>query len=233
MYYYQRAWELYQDRRWEAARILLKEGLSKVEGTAESHHLLGVVLYNQGRFRASLKELKKACEIKRCPEYLLNTSIVLNKLGFYEEGQQVYDKAVCIQNRSVEKNWKEEMAEKHFLLAKSYAQKKHFKHALAEHTKSLSFNPSNKQVYLEVVKSLWELHQRDVAFKILRRFINRYPNYIPARLLLAEWYFETQQMPLAVSEWESVLYQDPSNEEASKALMCVQQLELKDMERLE
>lgn len=224
MNYYDKAQQLYQKSQWSAARIILQNGILKFGTEPRVHHLLGLVLYHQGYFKAAVKQLKKAAALQKNPEYFLNLSIVLNELGFYKEGEEAYYQAMKLQQQSIEQNWKTHIADQHLNLAQAYLDKKYFKAALKSYTQALQFKSRDPKVYIGLAKTLWQMDQKEEAWKVLKYFIQMEPTFIAARLLLAEWYFETQQIPQAVNEWETILYQDPKNEEAKKALINIQQI---------
>ena len=224
MNYYYKAQQLYQKDQWGAARIILQNGILKSDAEPRVYHLLGLVLYHQGYFKAAVKQLKKAAALQKNPEYFLNLSIVLNELGFYKEGKEAYYQATKLQQQSVEQNWKVHIADQHLNLAQAYLDKKYFKPALRSYTQALQFKPQDPKVYMGLANTLWQMGQKEEGWKVLKYFIQIEPTFIAARLLSAEWYFEIQQIPQAVNEWESVLYQDPKNEEATQALMNIQQI---------
>lgn len=219
-----RALQLLKKRQYSAAQKILQKGLLEVEKSAKAYHLLGLALYHQGFFQAALNQLQKACVMEGSePEYLLNLSIVLNELGRYQEGKKAYDKALHLKHQSREQNWKEEISQKHRQTAETYLKKNQLKPALAEYIKGSKFHP-NPEVQLQIACLLWRLNQKQSAEKYLNNFIRLHPKNIKARLLLAEWYFENKQIPQAVNEWESILKQEPQNQEAMSCLLKVQTL---------
>ena len=225
MSYYHKAKLLYQQNKWQAARIILQNGMSELDAKPHAYHLLGLILYHQGYFKAALKQLKKACTREKNPEYFLNLSIVFNELGFYKEGDSAYYQASKLQQQSMEQNWKQHIADQHLCLAETYLDKRYFKNALKCYEQALNFKPQDPKIYIGMAKTLWQMSKKKEAWEVLKYFIQIDPKSIPARLLLADWYFETQQIPQAINEWESILYQDPKNEKARQALMNIQKMD--------
>ena len=221
--YCAKAKELLKKRQFRAAQAILQKGLLEVEKKASAYHLLGLAFYHQGLFQLGIQELKKAVEKDPQPEYFFNLSISLNELGRYKEGRTAYEKALRLQKKSQEQNWKEEIAEKHNQTAQVYLKKNQFKPALVEYLKGLKFY-ANKEAQMQIAQVLWKLNQKHTAFKYLKNFLVRHPTHISARLLLADWYFETKDIPQAVHEWETVLTFSPTNLLARSALLKVQQL---------
>ena len=189
-----------------------------MEKSAQAHHLLGLALYHQGFFKASLNQLQRASGMEAKPEYLLNLSIILNEIGRYEEGKKMYEKAHHLKTQSQEKNWKEEVSQRHNQTAETYLKKNQLKPALAEYIKGSKFC-QNPQTQLQIASLLWKLNQKQSAEKYLKNFLCLYPQNIKAHLLLAEWYFENKQVPKAVNEWESVLKMQAQNQEALSCLL--------------
>lgn len=218
-----RARQLMKKRQYSAAQKILQKGLLEVEKQAQAYHLLGLTLYHQGFFQASLKQLQRACGMEQKPEYFLNLSIVLNEIGRYEEAKKMYEKAQHLKNQSQEQNWKEEISQRHNQTAEAYLKKNQLKSALNEYIKGLKFY-QEPQTQLQVARLLWKLNQKQSAEKYLKSFICLHPQNIPAHLLLAEWYFENKQIPQAVNTWESILKMQPQNQEAHNCLLKVQQL---------
>ncbi len=218
-----RASQLLEKRQWSAAQTILQKGLLEVEKKAKAYHLLGLALYHQGFFGQALTQFQKACGREARPEYFLNLSIVLNELGHYKEACKVYEKALHLKNQSEEQNWKEEISRRHTQTAKTYLKKNQLKAALAEYIKGLQFHPQ-ASTQLQVARLLWKLDQKNLAFKYLKSFLSLHSYDTSARLLLAEWYFENKQIPLAINEWESVLKKEPQNQEAHNCLLKIQQL---------
>lgn len=218
-----RASQLIEKKLYSAAQKILQKGLLEVEKSAPAYHLLGLALYHQGSFQASLNQLQKACSMEAKPEYLLNLSIVLNELGHYEEAKKMYEKALHLKQQSQEQNWKEEISQRHNQTADAYLKKDQLKPALEEYIKGSKFYPT-PEIQLQIARLLWKLDQKQSAEKYLKNFIRLYPQNIKARLLLAEWYFENKQVPQAVNEWESILKKQPQNPEALSCLLKVQKL---------
>ncbi len=221
--YCQRARELLQKRQFRSAQNILQKGLMEVEKTAQAHHLLGIALFHQGFFKASLKQFQRASEREAHPEYLLNLSIVLNELGYYEPARKAYEKALEIKAQTGEETWKEELMEKHSQTAKLYLKKNKLKSALKEYIKGDQVCPK-PFVKLEIARLLWKLHQKTQAEKYLKSFICLYPQNIQARLLKAEWHFESQKILLAINEWENVLKIQPQNQTAMNGLLKAQNI---------
>ena len=221
--YCQKAQELLNQRQWRSAQIVLQKGLLEIEKTAKAYHLLGLALYHQGRFQQALLQIEKACNQDPQPEYFLNLSLILNELGRYQPAQVAYDKAERLKNQSSEQNWKELITKRHNQTAETYLKHNQLKPALQEYVKGLEFDPQ-PSAYLQIARLLWKLNQKTTAEKYLKSFISLNPNNKTARLLLASWYFEQEQIPQAVHEWENVLRMDSKNQEAYNCLLQVQQM---------
>ena len=227
MDYYTQALELYNKGSLKEAGLVLHRGLqgeAEGEGSVKAHNLLGTLLYQQGRFKASLRHFYKACEAaKPDTESLLNLSIVLNDLGRYGEAGRVYARALRHRRQSAFSNFKEEVARRHLKTGDSYLKQGYFKEALKQYLSVLEFQPQNLKTHIQVARLLWELKQPRAAFRHLRSVIALAPRLTEARLLLARWLFIQKQTPEAVKEWESILKREPDNHQARQALLKAQE----------
>ena len=221
--YCQKAKSLLNKRQWRSAQVVLQKGLLEVQKTATAYHLLGLALYHQGLFQQALLQIEKACDKDPKPEYFLNLSLILNEIGRYQQAQSAYEKASQLKHQSLEQNWKELITKRHQQTAETYLQNHQFEPALKEYIKGLKFYPQ-PSAHLQIARLLWKLNQKKTAEKYLQSFISLNPKNIPARLLLASWYFEQEQIPQAVNEWETVLRMDPKNPSANNCLLKVQQM---------
>ncbi len=222
MEHYTQAWECFLKQRWKEARFLLKQEMAQSGEQARSFHLLGVVLYQEGRFKAGLKNLKQACEMESNAEYFLNFSIVLNEMGHYPEGAVFYEKALKLQKQSAFQNWKEEVTRLHIQTAQTYLKQNHREQALKQYLSALELKPEDVLTQLEVARLLWDLKHREKALKHLKEIVSLSPRLTEARLLLARWLFIQKQSPLAIQEWEKILKLHPDNKEAKEALLKIQ-----------
>lgn len=227
MNYHTQALELYNRGSLKEAALLLQRGLQEREaegpGDGPAHHLLGIIFYQQGRFKASLKHLYKACEKNPDTQSLLNLSIVLNDLGRYGEGGLVYARALKRRQQNTLQNFKEEVACQHRKTGDSYLRQGYLKEALKQYLSVLEFQPQDLKTHIQVARLLWELKQPQMALKHLRSVISLAPRLTEARLLLARWLFIQKQTPEAVKEWEIILKREPDNRQARAALMKAQE----------
>ena len=221
--YCQKAQELLNQRQWKSAQTVLQKGLVEVAKTAQAYHLLGLAFYHQGLFQKALLQIEKACDEDPKPEYFLNLSLVLNEIGQYKSAQKAYETAKRIKSQTAEQNWRELITKRHNQTAQAYLKNHQFKPALKEYIKGLEYYPQIS-TKLQIARLLWKLNQKKVAQKYLQAFITLHPNNITAHLLLATWYFEQEQIPQAVHEWETVLRIDPKNQSAYNYLLKVQQI---------
>ena len=143
-------------------------------------------------------------------------------MGHYKEAQKAYQKALLLKGQSDEQSWKIDISNKHNQTAGQYLKKNYFKYALEEYIKGLRFY-AQPTAQLQIAKILWKLNQKTSAQKYLEGFICLQTKNVPARLLLAEWYFEQNQVPKAVNEWETILKIDPKNQTAYNCLLKTQQ----------
>ena len=224
MNYYLKALEFYKKKELNAAQKILQMGLLKSEKPAEAYHLLGVIMFQQGFFRNSIKQFQKACRMENNPEYFLNLSIALNEIGNYEEAQTLYNKAIRLKHHSEEKKWKEEVAKKHCQTAQIYLKKNNWKSALNEYLNALQFHPEDLNAQIQVATLLWKLGQQDKAINQLKQIVSVYPQLTPARLLLAEWFIAKKNISQAVGEWKFILQMEPENKAAKNALLKFQKI---------
>ena len=176
------------------AQEVLEKHLTENEETGPVLNLLALALYQQGFLKKSASRLKKACEIKKEPEYFINLSMTLNELGRYQEGRTAYEQALYWKERLEKQKWQEELAQKHFSAGEIYFKTEQFESALQEYLKVLKLAPNNVEGHIKLARTLWNLRRKQEAKKHLNNVITRFPHQAEAEFLMTHWYFEEKQM---------------------------------------
>ncbi len=222
---YLKAYNYFQNASFSQAQTILQAEILKDEKQARVYHLLGLVCFHQALFKQALKHLNMAVSLKPTEtEYVLNLSIVLNELGLYMEAKKTYLQAVNLKQSSYQQNWQKNISVKHLQVARSYFENKHFSQSLKEYSKVLHFDSSNNEAKKAMAICLRRLGKCKEATKLLEHFVVKEPLFLNAKLQLAQWYFEDGDIPHAINEWESVLYKDPQNPQALRALKNIQNM---------
>ncbi|HWG04837.1 MAG TPA: tetratricopeptide repeat protein, partial [Beijerinckiaceae bacterium] len=80
------ALELHRNGRLDEADYACRELLEQNPCDAQAHHLLGVLLHQQGRQVAARQHLERACELAPAvAEFHLSHGLLLGALGNHEE----------------------------------------------------------------------------------------------------------------------------------------------------
>jgi tetratricopeptide (TPR) repeat protein len=194
----------------------------------EVYHMLGTIYYDQGKFTKAIQTFKRALEIDPgFTDASVGLSIIYNDLGKYEEGKSVFEDAqrVLAQNKMRSDPYIEErLASKHVELGDLYFQYQRHDEALEQYYKAASLTSRKPDVQMKVVEVYLRKNQGSKAVKELRRMIELYPSYIPAKLKLGVVYYNSNRVVEAIQEWEGVLMRDPQHAEAHNYLKLAQEV---------
>lgn len=189
---------------------------------AEIWHMIAVILYDRGRFTKAIKTFRRALEIDPTfTDASVGLSIILNDLGRYEEGRQVFQDAQTALNR---KNFdqdtvlKERLAAKHHELADMYLSHKRWDDAIDQYKQALAILPMKTEFRLKVVDALVGKGELGQAFKEIRQIVQEQPSNHAARLKFGFMLFQAKRVADAVDQWETILLRDPDNPQAKDYL---------------
>ncbi|MFP5518331.1 MAG: tetratricopeptide repeat protein [Bdellovibrionia bacterium] len=211
---------------YKTAEPILNQMLLNGTRNPEVFQMLATMYYDRGQFSKAIKTFKRALEID--PTYTdasVGLSIILNDLGKYEEGKQVFLEA---QTQLEKKSGKqdphidEKLASKHEELADLYYQYKRYKEALEQLLKAQNLSSRRAEITMRIAEVYVQLGHQDRAIKDLKALIREYPHFIPARLKLGVIYYNSNNIAEATEQWENVLIRDPQHPEALRNLKMAQ-----------
>ncbi len=207
---------------YRVAEPLLNQMLLQNSKNPEIYQMLATICYDKGQFNKAIKTFKRALEID--PTYTdasVGLSIILNDLGRYDEGKQVFEEAQKLLDRKTGKMdsyIEEKLASKHEELADIYFQYKQFNEALEQLYKAQKLTARKAELSMRIAECHVKLGDSHRAIKDLKALIREYPQLIPARLKLGVVYYNMNNLAEATEQWENILLRDPQHPEALKFL---------------
>lgn len=211
---------------YKMAEPILNQMLVDNTRNPEVYQMLATISYDKGQFNKAIKIFKRALEID--PTYTdasVGLSIILNDLGKYDEGKQIFQEA---QSRLEAKTGKqdpfidEKLASKHEELADLYYQYKRYNEAIEQLTKAQKLSTRRAEITMRIAEAYVQLGQTDKAIKDLNLLIREYPHLVPARLKLGIIYYNSNNIADATEQWENILMRDPQHPEALRYLKMAQ-----------
>jgi tetratricopeptide (TPR) repeat protein len=201
---------------------LALSGIGRPAEQAEVWHMIAVILYDRGRFTKAIKTFRRSLEIDPTfTDASVGLSIILNDLGRYDEGKQVFQDAQNALNR---KNFdqdsllKERLASKHHELADMYFSHKRWDDAIDQYRQALTVLPGNTDFRLRIVDALAAKGELGQAFKEIRQVVQEQPMNHKARLKFGFMLYQSKRVADAIDQWETILLRDPENPQAKEYL---------------
>lgn len=219
--------EHFQEGNYRIAESLLQQLLLSSGRNPEIFHMLATIYYDQGKFNKAIKTFKKALEID--PSFTdasVGLSIILNDLGRYEEGKQVFAEAEqrrIAKAQNKDQVAQEKIASKHDELGELYFQFKRFDDALEQYQLALSLSSRKAELRMKIVECYIKKADNTKAIRELKGLIQEYPQFNPARLRLGLLYYNAKKMVEAVEQWENILLRDPDHPTAIRYLQMAQE----------
>lgn len=208
------------------AEPILNQMLLQNTRNPEVYQMIATIYYDKGQFNKAIKTFKRALEID--PTYTdasVGLSIILNDLGRYDEGKQIF---VDAQDKLEKKTGKtdpfvdEKLASKHEELADLYYQYKRYNEALEQLLKAQRLSSRKAEITMRIAEVFVQLNQTDKAIKDLKNLIREYPHLTPARLKLGIIYYNSNKIAEATEQWENILLREPQHTEAKRYLRMAQ-----------
>lgn len=218
--------EYFIDGNYKMAEPILQQMLLQNTRNPEIYQMLATIYYDKGQFSKAIKTFKRALEID--PTYTdasVGLSIILNDLGKYDEGKQVFVEAQSQLDKKTGKNdpfVDEKLSSKHEELADLYFQYKRYNEALEQLLRAQKLSTRKAEITMRIAEVYVQLGQNDRAVKDLRGLIREYPHFVPARLKLGVIYYNSNNVAEATEQWENVLMRDPQHPEALRFLKMAQ-----------
>lgn len=219
--------EYFIEGDYKKAEPLLNQVILQNNRLPEVFQMLATIYYDQGKFNKAIKTFKRALEID--PGYTdasVGLSIILNDLGRYDEGKQIFEGAQKILNENRKKSdpfTEERLAQKHVELGDMYFQCDRFDEANEQYYRALKLSNRKTDVVMKIVEAFIKKPDTKNALRELRNVLRDFPNYIPARLKLGVVLYNSSQVADAVEQWEYVLNREPHNVEAKNYLRIAQE----------
>ncbi len=211
---------------YKMAEPILNQMLLQNTRNPEVYQMLATIFYDKGQFSKAIKTFRRALEID--PTYTdasVGLSIILNDLGKYDEGKQVFlDAQAQLDKKSGKQDpfVDEKLASKHEELADLYYQYKRYNEALEQLLKAQKLSGRKAEITLRVSEVNVQLGHTERAIKDLKALIREYPHLIPARLKLGAIYYNSNNIAEATEQWENILIRDPQHPEALRYLKMAQ-----------
>ncbi|PWU13666.1 MAG: hypothetical protein C5B49_14390 [Bdellovibrio sp.] len=208
------------------AEPILNQLILRNTRNPEVFQMLATIYYDKGQFNKAIRTFRRALEID--PTYTdasVGLSIILNDLGRYDEGRQVFEEAQGLLDRKKGQTdpWLEEkLASKHEEIADLYFQYHRYAESLDQLLRALKLSTRKTEISMRMAECFVKLGDSDRAVRELKGIIKDYPQYLPARIKIGLVYYNMGLMAEATEQWENVLYRDPHHAEAKKLLKMAQ-----------
>jgi tetratricopeptide (TPR) repeat protein len=211
---------------YKVAEPILQQMVLQNTRNPEVFQMLATIAYDKGQFNKAIKTFKRALEID--PTYTdasVGLSIILNDLGRYEEGRQIFDEAKQLLDRrkgEADPSVDEKIATKHEELADLYLQYNRTSEALDQLLKAQKLSSRKAELTLRLAECFIKLGEFDRAMKDLKNLLKDFPHFTAARLKLGLVMYNRGLIAEATEQWENILIRDPENPEALKYLKLAQ-----------
>jgi tetratricopeptide (TPR) repeat protein len=194
----------------------------------EVFHMLGTIYYDQGKFTKAIQTFKRALELNPAfSDASIGLSIIYNDLGKYQEGKAVFEEAQkqLAQSKNKPDPYVEErLSAKHLELGDMYFQYGRFDDALEQFYKAVNLTTRKPDVHMKIVEVYLRKNQGAKGIKELRKIIDNYPGYVPAKVKLGVVLYNSNRVVEAIQEWEGVLMRDPRHTEALNYIKLAQEV---------
>lgn len=216
----------FRENLYNRAEPILQQLAVAGEGTpaelAEVWHMMAVILYDRRRFTKAIKTFRRALEIDPTfTDASVGLSIILNDLGRYDEGRQVFiDAQNALNRKSFDQDslLKEKLAAKHYELGDMYFSHKKYDEALDQYRQALAIVPKKADLRLKVVEVYSAKGELGQAFREIRLLVQEQPANAEARLKFGLMLYRSKRVPDAIDQWETILLRDPDHPQAKEYL---------------
>jgi len=205
-----------------SAEKILEQAVLVNNQSAEVFYLLGFVYSKKGKFKKAALAFEKTLQLDPFhTEAAIALSSLYNDMGKYKEGAQVFSKA----KKRLEKlqpgfdpRINKQLAQKHAELGAFYIRYERFREAYHEFTKALNLDPGNLQNHLQVAKCLFKTGEKEAAFALLRKAVEKHPKSVELKIQLGICYHTQKRFVEAQREWMEAQELDPHNQMAQMYL---------------
>lgn len=224
--------ELFAENKYRQAEPILQQLILANSKSPEVFQMLGTIYYDQGKFNKAIRAFKRALEIE--PTYTdasVGLSIILNDLGRYDEGKEVFEKAqqVLAEKGTVGDPYIEQkLATKHDELGELYFRYKRYDEALEQYFRALKLSQRRPELVMKIVECFMMKGMYDKAVRELKSLLKDYPGFTAGRLKLGMIYYNANNVVDAIEQWEAILRREPDHGEALKFLKLAQAVTLSE-----
>ncbi len=214
------------DGNYRISEPLLQQLILQGTRNPEAYQMLATIFYDKGQFSKAIKTFKRALEID--PTYTdasVGLSIILNDLGKYEEGRQVFLDAQDLLEKKTSKSdpfVDERLASKHEELGDLYFQYKRYPEALEQVLKALKLSARKPEITMRLAEIFTQMGEFERAIKDLKALVREYPSLTTARLKLGLILYNRNRIAEAVEQWENILVRDARHSEALRYIKMAQ-----------
>lgn len=214
--------EAFISGNYKIAEPILQQMVFQSSRNPEVFQMLATIYYDKGQFNKAIRTFKRALEID--PTYTdasVGLSIILNDLGRYDEGKQVFEEAKTLLDRrknTADPYMDERIASKHEEVADLYVQARRHNEALEQLLKAQKLSSRKAEITLRIADCFINLGNPDHAIRELKTLLRDYPHLNSARIKLGQIYYQQQNIAEASEQWENVLLRDPKHPEALRLL---------------
>lgn len=218
--------EHFREGNYTVAESLLQQLMLSNSKNPEAFHMMATIYYDKGKFNKAIRTFRRALEID--PSYTdasVGLSIILNDLGRYEEGRQVFiDAQAALAKKSEEPDSfsQEKLATKHEELGELYFQYRRYLEANDQYECAAKLSSRKAEIKMKGVECLIKLEDEHRAIKELKLIAQEFAQFAPAKLKLGLLYFNAKKVSEAIAQWDSVLLRDPEHPMALRYLEMAQ-----------
>ncbi len=209
-----------------SAERTLEQAILMNNQVADAFHLLGYVYSKRGKFKKAILAFQKALGLDPFhTEAAIALSSLLNDVGKYKEGAQVFNKTKRRLERVLpghDPRINENLARKHHELGLLYLRFERFQEAQHEFAKALNLEPENVSNAVQMAKCMSKQGNKLGAITFLKKTIETYPKCVEAKIQLGVLHHAQQHLRDAYREWQEALSLDPENKAAQMYLSMLE-----------
>ena len=169
--------EYFKEGHYKIVEPMINELLVTDKFNPEVHYMAGSFYLEKGQLKKAMNSFKKSLEID--PGFTnasIGLSIILNDLGRYEEGKEVFEKAHTLMKQKKSSNSKanEDLAKKHGELGDLYFLQGKYREAIQNYNKASELSKHDLKFKLKVIDCLIKMNLLNHALKEAKKLKARY-----------------------------------------------------------
>lgn len=164
--------EYFKEGHYKIIEPMINELLITDKFNPEVHYMAGSFYMEKGQLKKAMNAFKKSLEID--PGFTnasIGLSIILNDLGRYEEGKEVFEKAYSLMKQKKQSKSKinEDLAKKHGELGDLYFLQGKYREAIQNYNKASEFSKYDLRFRLRVIDCFIKMNLLNHALKEARK----------------------------------------------------------------